>query len=36
MASSRFGNKDACCDMNLETALNEPMYDRISEQVLDG
>lgn len=36
MASSRFGNKDACCGMNLETALNEPMYDRISEQVLDG
>ena len=36
MASSRFDNKDACCGMNLETALKEPMYDRISEQVLDG
>lgn len=36
MASSRFNNKDAYCSMNLETALNEPVYDRISEQILDG
>jgi len=29
-------NKEAYCGMHLETALKEPVYDRIVEQVLDG
>ena len=36
MASSRGDNKGTYCGMHLETALNEPMYDRIDDQVLGG
>ena len=36
MASSRGDNKTTYCGMHLETALNEPMYDRIDDQVLGG
>ena len=36
MASSRGDNKATYCGMYLETALNEPMYDRIDDQVLGG
>ena len=36
MASSRGDNKATYCGMHLETAWNEPMYDRIDDQVLGG